>query len=835
MQHHGMLVWRAPPVRVHRWESYKKSLRVTSCVMRSSWARLLFLQPDVLLQALVVIGYTLTLSEASPSRVPCEGGRRGVIAVVGAGIAGLSAAQTLRRAGCDVVVFEASSKVGGRAHRVVDELSFAGVNTGARWVHGGEHNTPIKRISELFGIRQILVGGDEAFQGPTEGLRVFYNGSLLSEELKDRAFRLFSSLERELQREVLRMLEDTSQDPSVFKVWKTVMRKNQNNYDQMDRILLDWQLSVNVEQTTGVHPTKLSAREFFVAAYNSLSPNNRHERKGDTVLEGGFMSMVERLGEGLDIRLNSPVVQVEHFSSRVRLHVDGPDGIVDAAAAVITASINVLKQGLIKFVPPLPRWWTKSLDKIVMGNVTKILVRFRKGFDPVDRDAYLLSRIVPMDEIALVTYCVCERSVDDLDKLVLDCFANGDAAMMADSLVNSADGREAIVNELGVMFPGLKDDDVEAVHFMTWYGERFVHGAWSEPKIGASSNDFESLARPIGRLRFAGEATCRLMRGCVHGAMVSGADMAYSLLPTRRKAAVSSRAWPLFDSNIRSLCSTRFGASPVAEDQCGTRGSTDDPDHCAAEVVVRDPLLPCRQFFPSLAASVPSLFKAWEGMSTQEQRAWISAGWTAETWPDLAQHKSKCTFEWASIDIEAQENLSSVGFSEQMWSLFRDQYKTVIECRSVPSIFEEWELLRAETRAHWQVLGYSRASFDESVNTPHAATAVWVSLTPRQQEAARSLGYTEKLWNDANVDSRPMSAQLAWDKLSRPVRSDWELLGFNEGLWDDSADDDHLFHERWSELPQEKREAAIRVGYWSDNWPFQEDGEDDSDGVDFTV
>ena len=59
------------------------------------------------------------------------------ILVLGAGMAGISAARRLRERGVeDVVVVEATDRIGGR----VKDLQFGGVNVelGANWVHYGE-------------------------------------------------------------------------------------------------------------------------------------------------------------------------------------------------------------------------------------------------------------------------------------------------------------------------------------------------------------------------------------------------------------------------------------------------------------------------------------------------------------------------------------------------------------------------------------------------------------------------------------------------------------------------------------------------------------------------
>jgi len=56
------------------------------------------------------------------------------VAIVGAGIAGLTVANSLAHAGVDCVVLEARSRVGGRLLHTVD-LAGSPVDMGASWIH----------------------------------------------------------------------------------------------------------------------------------------------------------------------------------------------------------------------------------------------------------------------------------------------------------------------------------------------------------------------------------------------------------------------------------------------------------------------------------------------------------------------------------------------------------------------------------------------------------------------------------------------------------------------------------------------------------------------------
>ena len=76
------------------------------------------------------------------------------VAVIGAGMAGLAAAQWLRAGGLCVAVLEARTRTGGRA--LTEHQSF-GVpfDHGCAWSHADAAN-PIVQIADSFGFRRIL-------------------------------------------------------------------------------------------------------------------------------------------------------------------------------------------------------------------------------------------------------------------------------------------------------------------------------------------------------------------------------------------------------------------------------------------------------------------------------------------------------------------------------------------------------------------------------------------------------------------------------------------------------------------------------------------------------
>jgi monoamine oxidase len=84
------------------------------------------------------------------------------IAVVGAGISGLSAAKTLSAEGFEVTVFEARDRIGGRIW--TDTTLGAALDLGASWIHGTTGN-PIAQLARAQSVRTIETDDSYVFRG----------------------------------------------------------------------------------------------------------------------------------------------------------------------------------------------------------------------------------------------------------------------------------------------------------------------------------------------------------------------------------------------------------------------------------------------------------------------------------------------------------------------------------------------------------------------------------------------------------------------------------------------------------------------------------------------
>ncbi len=73
------------------------------------------------------------------------------VLVIGAGIAGLTIANSLTRAGVECVVLEARDRIGGRLHTV--DLAGSPVDLGGSWIHMPAGN-PMSAFADLAGVRR---------------------------------------------------------------------------------------------------------------------------------------------------------------------------------------------------------------------------------------------------------------------------------------------------------------------------------------------------------------------------------------------------------------------------------------------------------------------------------------------------------------------------------------------------------------------------------------------------------------------------------------------------------------------------------------------------------
>lgn len=408
-------------------------------------------------------------------------GDRSVL-VIGAGIAGLVAAQMLLRNGFDVVVLEASERIGGRLWTEHD--LGAPFEVGAGWIHGPEGN-PMSVLATTVGA--------ETFVTDDESLEVKYaDGETVPDSI-------IVDAEEALENIYELVDEESGRGESLT-----------DTLNRLDAGFLDdpvrrWMTSAYTEFDNGAALDWLSA-QFFDE--DSVFPGE------DVILTGGYDQVLAPLAKGVDVRFGTRVQSVRLLEEE-GAELVSTQGAFQAMYVVCTCPLGVLQQGKLAFDPPLPNSHTRAIDRMGMGNVTKIALKFDTPFWPVDTQYFGLVTEQP----GRWNYFLNYRTFTDQNILV--GLSVGAYPLVAEAMSDA----EMVADAMQVLRDAYGDDVPEPIAFRTtrWSQDPNALGAYSYIKVGSSPDDWETLSEPVaGTLLFAGEHTWWDNKGTTHGALFSG-------------------------------------------------------------------------------------------------------------------------------------------------------------------------------------------------------------------------------------------------------------------------------------------------------------------------
>jgi monoamine oxidase/predicted N-acetyltransferase YhbS len=298
------------------------------------------------------------------------------VVVVGAGLAGLASATALHTDGHRVVVLEAESHAGGRAH--TDRSLGVPVHTGGTWMHGTDRH-PIS----AFGLRSLATDFSQTPVLSTHGpplVAADLHAALESVEtaLDEQAGKQagqHSTNATDSYTDEMAKLEEL--EAVVTNAAREFARAHAIDFDQA-RQALAAVLRGTYENLYSAPPNSLSLR-FRAEPYRLLGD--------DCMIVDPLDTMVGPMAAALDVRLNHQVSLIDRRDSKWSVAtVDG--NRFDCDAVIITAPIGSLQQNRIRFNPPLPDRFTTSLNRLGPGAVAKAFFTFDDKFW-VDRSWYV--------------------------------------------------------------------------------------------------------------------------------------------------------------------------------------------------------------------------------------------------------------------------------------------------------------------------------------------------------------------------------------------------------------------------------------------------------------
>jgi monoamine oxidase len=431
-----------------------------------------------------------TARERAPRGREAEPGR-GHTVVIGAGMAGLAAADRLADEGERVTVVEARDRLGGRIHSI---RPWKGVtlDAGASWMRG-EQNNPLADLVREAG-------------APTA---VFNRATETAYDPKGRRL-LFDRHRRNM--EDVNLLHE-------HMYWANVGASSQASIEEgIAQALHDANLVRGRARDAGEIVHRLteadhgaSADEVAFTAVGAL-----HEFSGDDVVfPEGMGRLTEYLAQGLDVRPGHVVQSVSHDGRGVTVRAAAPHGPVTLTAdrVLVTLPLGVLKAGQVAFEPALPEDKLDAVRKLGSGRLDKLFLLFDEVFWG---DAEVIVNL-GTEEGTWFHWYAGQRV---MGAPVLATRNGGGAARFL-ARMGDEEVVEHAMASLRAMFRKAPDP---LDHYLThWSDDPFARGSFSYTAVGSGDTDRLALGRPVDdRLFFAGEATEIEHAATVHGALLSG-------------------------------------------------------------------------------------------------------------------------------------------------------------------------------------------------------------------------------------------------------------------------------------------------------------------------
>ena len=453
-----------------------------------------------------------TAAEARKPRHP----RKVDVAVVGAGLSGLSAARALRKQGHSVIVLEARDRVGGRTW--TKQVRGMPVDVGGQWI--GPQQKRIAALAKAVGVKTFPTYNTGLNVYDRAGALKTYTGAIPPAEpaaIGDIAVALVA-----LDRMAGQVPLDApwkaplarEWDGQTLETWKLANMKTDEG-----RLLLD----LSIQAVFAGEPRDVSLLHVLFYIHSAGSFDNLINTANgaqESRFVGGSQLVSRKVAAALGSRvvLHSPVRRIVHGRRGVRIESDRVD--VDARYCVVTVPPALAAR--IDYQPGLPGRRDQLTQRMPMGSVLKCHAVYDKPFWRDDgRTGQATSDTGPVK----VTY---DNSPPTGGKGVLLGFIEGEEARLW-SRRSAAKRRAAVLAQFARWF-GPEAKAPRAYVEQNWMEEawsRGCYGAWAPP--GVLLDYGPALREPVGRIHWAGTETASEWCGYMDGAVSSGERVAAEL------------------------------------------------------------------------------------------------------------------------------------------------------------------------------------------------------------------------------------------------------------------------------------------------------------------
>jgi monoamine oxidase len=469
------------------------------------------------------VGAAGTAAAAAPGAQAKRRRTRSVdVAVIGAGLAGLTAARALRKAGRSVVVLEARDRVGGRCFsRPLGGGASDVANMGATFV-GPTHTAVLALMKEL---------GISTFPTYSEGKLVWY---------EDGERKTYTGLVPPTEPEAV--VELATSVPVIESMAKTVPLDAPYNAPralEWDSKTVDTWMNENlpnpkaravvsllVEAVLSVEPRDISLLYFLfyvhsAGSINALVANAGDGGAQDFRVSGGTqriaIAMARQLGKR--VVLGAPVRSITQANQRVEVHADG----LRVLCGRVIVAIPPHLAGRIVYSPALPPLRDQLTQRYPIGSLIKTIAVYDR---PFWRDEGLNGQVTSDQGPVKAMFDASPKSGSP--GVLLGFIDGDDARILAGA---SAAKRRAKALESHVRYFGAAAGNPRRYLDQPWEREVYTRGCpVGVAPPGVTTSFGRALRAPVGRIHWAGTETATVWNGYMDGAIRSGERAAKEVL-----------------------------------------------------------------------------------------------------------------------------------------------------------------------------------------------------------------------------------------------------------------------------------------------------------------
>jgi len=403
------------------------------------------------------------------------------LVIIGAGMAGCSAAHDARAAGLDVLVVESKDRIGGRMF-TDHEFADAPVELGAEFIHTAEAETLPFTQDAGFALLRC---------NPADGYVMSYGGVRSPELYKDRSLRAIGDLLGDVTR-----FEGPDQTAAEFLAPRALEGAGRSMADQM----------LTIHPLGDLHELSMQGLRDDRVVDLELGIDHR--------VVVGYDELPKHLARDIDVRLGWRVAEMRWSNDHVTV-VSTTGEELEARAAVCTLPVGVLKSGAVRFTPALPATKLAALNGLEMGAALKVLLHFEERFWPED-----LTMLGCDGPVRLYWTPLYGRSEVPP---VLTAYVGGYRARALSAVGEEAAARVCL-DDLDRLFPETKPSRlVRSWKRVDWLTDPDTRGAYSFVRLGGAGSRAALAAADTGALFWAGDATTTTtIAAVVHAAYVTG-------------------------------------------------------------------------------------------------------------------------------------------------------------------------------------------------------------------------------------------------------------------------------------------------------------------------